>query len=275
MMQQIEQQQQQNMSGGGGGLPFEYVQSSVTGEGYLQGPPLTTKEGVIYSSYVDVPSSVVNHVEMLSASKQMQQQVRVFNDENMNVIRNEESGDDYDFEGALNTTQKESRQQTQQRRGLNQSRDSLGFGSNLNSTVMTHHKGERSNQKDRGNSNRKQAPLMSKHFREMEYIHQQAATIHTEDEIYINKPSSGYQDYMKQKELLQRNLLEDDKSEDDPDEIRFVEERRREAKALYKGVRAVKGKLPEYRKVTPNEIMKAFRSKEDFMRILTIEGKLC
>ena len=65
---------------------------------------------------------------------------------------------------------------------------------------MTHHKGDsRSNQKDRGggrgavtsNSNRKH--LMSKHFKEMEYIHQQAAAIHTDDEIYINKPSSAYQ----------------------------------------------------------------------------------
>jgi hypothetical protein len=42
---------------------------------------------------------------MMSASKQQQQQqIRVSNAEDMNVIRNEDSGDDYDFEGALNTT---------------------------------------------------------------------------------------------------------------------------------------------------------------------------
>ena len=82
---------------------------------------------------------------------------------------------------------------------------------------------------------------MSKHFKEMEYIHQQAAAIHTDDEIYINKPSSAYQEFMKQKEFFKRNILEDEKSEDDPDEIEFVEERRREAKALYKGAKAVKG----------------------------------
>jgi hypothetical protein len=236
----------------------------------------------------------------MSASKQQQQQqqqqIRVSNAEDMNVIRNEDSGDDYDFEGALNTTQKgESRQQTQQRRGLNQSRDSLGFGSNLNSTVMTHHKGDnhRSNSKDHrggrgaggaggiGNSNRKH-PL-SKHFKEMEYIHQQAAAIHTDDEIYINKAATyrvggggggSYEEFMRQKEFFKRNILEDEKSEDDPDEVEFLEERRREAKALYKGANAIRGKLTEFRKVTPNEIMKAFKSKDDFIRILTIEGKL-
>ena len=94
--------------GGGGNIPFEYVESSVTGEGYLQGPPLITKEGVLYSSYIDMPPSMIQQVEMMSASKQQQQQqqqqIRVSNAEDMNVIRNEDSGDDYDFEGALNTT---------------------------------------------------------------------------------------------------------------------------------------------------------------------------
>jgi hypothetical protein len=78
---------------------------------------------------------------------------------------------------------------------------------------------------------------------------------------------------MKQKEFFKRNILEDEKSEDDPEEVEFLEQRKREAKEFLKGVKAVRDKLTAYHKVTPEEIMKAFRSKDDFIRILTIEGK--
>ena len=48
---------------------------------------------------------------------------------------------------------------------------------------------------------------------------------------------------MKQKEFFQRNILEDEKSEDDPEEVEFVDERKREAKDFYKSVKAVREKL--------------------------------
>jgi hypothetical protein len=85
-MEQQQDQSNSGISGGQGQIPFEYISNpSRGGAPYLQGPPLVTKEGVVYSSYVDIPQNIMNQVEMMSASKV---RFNVDNDEEPNVIRN-------------------------------------------------------------------------------------------------------------------------------------------------------------------------------------------
>jgi hypothetical protein len=92
-------------------MPFEYV-SNPTGGGqpYLQGPPLVTAEGAIYSSYVDVHPTTMTELQLRSELASMREAGAFDNQEQHeppNIIRNENTDDEnegLDLEGALNTS---------------------------------------------------------------------------------------------------------------------------------------------------------------------------
>lgn len=198
-----------------------------------------------------------------------------------NEIRNVNSDDedDNDYAGALDQTR------TQQRKH----RPSIHFSpvSQINSTIVTQHKGDLSRSKSKG-SNRKQSmfhvpPLRSKskHFtNEMDYL-QEAARIHTDDEILIQpyafKPFPPSRDlYFNQNERMTRRD-EDKKGEDDDldGHSRRLNERTQDMRRLHQtvGRQVIGSTANDVRKVHVSEIMKQFKCKDDFIKILSIEGQ--
>lgn len=71
--------QSERMAGGGGnqGASFdlEYVQSTIDGgQGYIQGPPLLTPSGNLYSSYVEINPQQRLQMQLEIEQRAMQQQ---------------------------------------------------------------------------------------------------------------------------------------------------------------------------------------------------------